>query len=180
MTAPLPPGIPRGAAVTALALLLVAPLAAAAITFVSLGTLTVSTLAPATHFVKGEGGENGKHIGHLTVSANGTRFSAGVKPRAGAEVVVKDVVRLVSDRGAPIHLTLRGSPVLNPQVTAFQWTVRDGTTPVAVLDYKTASPTATVTLPAGATYLLDLRVELAEGAGKDNAAVSFTMDLEVA
>lgn len=171
---------PGGRALLACALLvaLAAGVEAAAY-WSATSTLTTSARPPPAVFEHGANANNTRYVEGFTLSQNQTSFSGTFKGRTGAEVTVKDVVRLHSTLTAPATVTLTGSTIANAKVTQFAWTVRDGTTPVATLDHKTASPTATFTLPAGATFLLDLKDVVAKNSGKNDANVAFTVGVRV-
>lgn len=155
--------------------LLCGVVASTALSWSSASSLTVNVSTPAAEFELGTGASKARFVGSPTLSANKTGFSATLRAPAAADATVKDVLRLKSLSSSATTVTLRGAQVTNPRVEAFQWIVRDGATRVAALDYRAASPSATFTLPAGATLAMDIRIDLAEGSGKNNAAPSFTL-----
>ncbi|HWG91707.1 MAG TPA: hypothetical protein VNZ52_12735 [Candidatus Thermoplasmatota archaeon] len=145
----------------------------------SSAVVQTSVAPPVAHFEKGDGASNSRYVKQVTLSDNRTRFMVVAKPRLGAETTVKDVVRLVSDRPTDRLVTLKAAPITNGHVEAFTWTVKNGPTTVATVDSLQPSPAAAFALPAGATYKIDLKVTLAEGAGSSEAAASFSLVLEV-
>lgn len=159
--------------------LVAAGAAAAASVVVSNSTLDVGVIAPSVHFEKGASSENSRWFKHVILSANKTVVDIDAKPKVGAGTFVQDVLRVVNERPGSRSVTLSASPVQNTNVRSFSWVVKDGVTTVARLDYKTATPTATFTLPASATYRLDLEVDVVEGAGKNNAKATFDLRLGV-
>lgn len=175
--------MPPGTALPALLLAsLVAggALAAVAATYVTSSTLQVTVGPPPVHLEVGAGGQKTRYFSPpLEVSANRTIVTGTLKAPAGADATVKDVLRLVEATGNARTVTLRGQPSSSANVEVFAWTVMDGSTPVATLDLKQADPSATFTLPAGATYRTTMRIDLAEGSGRHNAPGDFTLWLVV-
>ena len=169
-----------------LALLVVAALAAGgalaavAATYVTPSTLAVSVGQPPVRLEVGAGGQNGRYFSPaLELSANRTIVTGTLKPPAGADATVKDALRVVETTGSARSVTLRGAHVGSASVEVFMWTVVDGASTVATLDLRQADPSATFTLPAGATYKATMRIDLAEGAGRHNSPGSFTLWLVV-
>lgn len=171
----------RGRAVVLAALVLtgLAASAGAAATVAAVSHLHVGVRAPPVAFEQGPGASSLRHVEGFSLSLNKTSFSLTLKPKPGAGLVVKDLARVSGASEAAREVTLRGEAVDNARVESFTWTIRNGTTVVAVLNHKAASPSATFTLPAGARYALDLGIDLAEGAGQHNARAPFGLRLEV-
>jgi hypothetical protein len=166
--------------VAALAITAMALHAEAAIRWTSTGMLEAQVLPADVHFEMGTGGAKTRYFHDFALSANETQFSGTLKAKAGADTSVRDVLAIHNDGLAPRDLTLRASRVGNAQFEVFTWTIRDGSTTVATFDYIAGSPSAAFTLAPGAFYALDLRVDLADGAGMHNAGVAFDLWLEVA
>lgn len=153
--------LPRAGAI-ALVLLLVGA-AAAAITVSSTSTLQTTVRDAPVHFSLGSGAAKERFVSNVTVTPNGTSFSASLTGRLGGDVNVKDVVRLVSASSATRTVELRGTQVDNVNVPIHTWTVRSGGATIATLDMRQNSPSATFTIAAGATYEMDLRVKVLRG-----------------
>lgn len=160
--------------------LVVAGGGAAAIAWTSQSTLLTSVRAPPVELEMGSGASKTRYFDPFALSINKTTVAGTVSGKAGADVVVKDVLRVVNRDGVSRTVTLSATQVTNSRVEAFTWTARDGSATVGVLDHRAASPRTTLTLAAGASRALDLRLDLAEGAGKNNATFTFDMRLEVA
>lgn len=160
--------------------LLGAGLGAAAIAWTSTSTLTTSATAAPVELEMGAGGLKTRYFSSLSIGANETRLSGTLLAKAGADVTVKDVVRVVNRGSASQTVTLSATQVSNSYVEVLALTVLDGATTVGVLDYEAASPSVTFTLPAGASRTLELRVDMADGAGLDNAQLSLGLTLGVA
>lgn len=176
-----PPGprIVKGAAFVAIVLAL-GTAAAAVVTYGAPSALTITATAPPVVLEVGNGGAKERHFAPaLTTSPNGTTVEGAFRARAGADVTVKDVLRVVEAAGAPQSVTLAGERVSSDKVELFTWTVRDRGTTVATLDMRSASPSASFVLPSGSTYTLDLRMDLEDGSGKDTVPASFTLRVEV-
>lgn len=154
----------------AIVLLVASGAALAGIAVTSTSTLTLGVREPPVHFSVGVGAERGRYVSDVSVTPNGTSFGATITGRLGGDATVKNVVRLVSVAGADRSVELRGTQVTNPNVPIHTWTLRSGATTIAVLDMRTASPGATFTLPAGATYDLDMRVKVLRGVAANEAS----------
>lgn len=165
--------------VAALVLVALAVSADAAVAWRTQSTITLSVGAPLAQFAQGAGATRSHFVSGFALSSNATSFSATIQGRAGGAVVVNDMVEIVSHSGASRTVTLRATQVTNAQVSTLSWTVRNGTTTVATLDARQASPSVTFALPAGATYLVDLRVTILPGAGHNNADVPLALGLSV-
>lgn len=161
-----------------LILSLVAGTALAAITWTSDSTLEVSAVSPPIQFAKGDNADNKRYFKSFTLSDNKTSFTAEVKPRGGADTTVKDVVR-ITGADSDHQITLTATQVTNSNVEDFEWRIKDGSTRVATLDYLTSEPSASFSLPANQTYTFELKMDLADGAGRDNAGITFDLQLEV-
>ncbi len=165
---------------TGTAALLLATSAYAAVSWTSTSTLTTSIIEPPVQFVKGDNADNRRYMRSFDLSTNGTAFTAEVKPRAGAEMTVRDVVRVDNSAGSSdFAIELTGTQIVNVYLERFEWNIRNGSTNVANLDYLAANPQATFTLPTGQVFTMDLVVDLADGAGRTNAGVSFDLTMEV-
>lgn len=142
-------------------------------------TVTVGVQAGPCVFQLGDGASNSRYFKHVTLSTNGTSFTAEAKVRAGGDMVVADVIRLTNSGAVSENVILRGTEVTNARVEMFTWTVKDGATTVATLNLRESGPLASFTLPAGTTYGIDVRVKLAEGSGNHNAKEPFSIWMEV-
>lgn len=176
-------GVPDRLAHVATALAAVLLLAAGAqglISWESNGTLEVRTIVPPTHFEKGDNADDNRWMKSFTLSQNKTSFDAEVKPRPGAKAYIQNVTTLNNADDESRSITLTGSQVTNSKVEQFEWEIVDGGGQhVATLDHLTADPSASFSLPAGTEYRMDLEIDLADGAGRVNAGISFTVQLEV-
>lgn len=171
---------PAGALAAVLALVAAAAGAGAAVTLRSDSTLLVGVQPPPVGFEAGPGAERARHVSGFALSPDGTSLTVTMKPKPGASMNVKDLAFVLNRDDAPRTVSFRAAQVPNASVEAFTWTVRDGNAVVAVFNQKAASPTATFTLPAGARFSVDVRVDLAEGAGRHDAAVTTGLGMEVA
>ena len=169
--------VPLGLVVLALA---TAGGGAAAIAWTSQSTLTTSVAAAPVELELGAGASKTRYFDPFALGLNKTTVTGTVSGKAGADVVVKDVLRVVNRDSVSRTVTLSATQVTNSRVEVFAWTVRDGPTSVGSLDHRAASPSVTFTLAAGASRAFDLRLDLADGAGKNNASFSFDMRLGVA
>lgn len=160
-------------------LVLIAAGVEAGTSWTSTSNLTVSARSPPAVFEHGANANSSRYVANLAISPAATSFSGSFKGRAGAEVVVTDVVRLKSTVTTDLTVTLTGSAVTSPRVIQFSWDVRNGSSSVATLDHKTASPSASFVLPAGASFVLDLHDILAKGSGKNDANVAFNVGVSV-
>lgn len=151
--------------------LLLASGAHAAITLSSIdSTIDVSVRAPPVSFLLGAGANKERYFSEISLTPNGTSFAAGITGRLGADILVKDVVRLTNSASGDRTVTLRGVQVTNVYVPIHSWTVRSGgSTTVATMDMRASDPTATFNLPQGATYELDMRVKVLRGVAANEA-----------
>lgn len=169
----------RHLAAAMLGTLLVAAMAQAAISWSSQGSLATGVAPSPVAFTAGAGASNTRYFSDFALSANQTSFTGAFKAKPGADSGVRDVVRVTNVDDATRTVTLRANQVSNAQFEAFTWTVKDGGSVVAVFDYRTTTPTSTLTMTSGKVYTLDLRVDLADGAGRHNAATTLGLWLEV-
>lgn len=156
-----------------------ATLAQAGIQWVSTGVFSLGTTAPPVELGLGAGGEKARYFSALALSANKTQLSGTLLGRAGADLVVMDVVRVTNTAASPQSVTLSATGLSNAQLEVFAWTLRDGGATVGTLAYTDASPALSFTLPAGESRTLDLRIDLADGAGAHNAALDFDLRVVV-
>lgn len=156
------------------ALLAAAVFAAAAIQWSSQSQITTSVLAPPVHFVLGSKANDDRYLSGASVSTNKTTFNTTVIGRIGADVTVKDVVRVTNEGASSQSVTLRAGQVSNVKVVAYTWTVKDGGTTVATLDMRSANPSATFDLPSG-EHKIDLRIKLAKTASSGDTTYSAPM-----
>lgn len=170
---------PKAAAAAALTVLLLTGGAEAAITVVATSGLTTSVVAPPVRFELGDAGAATRYFSPFTLSSNATSVSGVMVGRAGADLYAKDALRIVNARASPQGVTLAAAQLASAQLDVFQWLVYDGSTLVVTLDMEAASPSATFTLPASTTYRLDARLDLADGAGRNNAPTAFELQLAV-
>lgn len=153
--------------------------AAVAVTYTSASTLTTGVTAAPVELEAGAGLANTRYFDAGALTANKTTLGGTLKARAGADLVVKDVVRVANRAGSAQSVTLAADPVSNARVEVLGLTVRNGGSVVGTLDYRAASPSVSFTLPASTTYVLDLRVDLADGAGANNAQLPLALRLVV-
>lgn len=154
--------------------------ALATVTWTSTSQVGVGVVTPPVHFVAGDNADNPRYMRSFELSTNATSFTAEVKPRPGAQTAVEDIVRIDNSAHAEERsIRLTATQVTNPNIEAFEWTIMDAGSPVATLDYRVASPEASFTLPAGETFEMDLHVDLADGAGRTNAGITFDLQMEV-
>jgi hypothetical protein len=151
----------------------------AALQWAATSTITTRAQDPPVAFELGDQAGDARWFATLDLSTNATSFTAEVDARAGATMVVTDAVRLAETGGAERSVTFTGSSVSNARIEAFDWDVRNDTASQATVDHLAASPSASFTLPADTTYELDLRVDLADGAGSNNATATADLDVEV-
>lgn len=165
------------AAVGLVALAVCASQAQAALSLTATGSLATGAIAPPVSWQVGAGGSNARHFLALAASANATSVSGTLLAKAGTDVTIKDALRLVNARAASQAVTLSATQAAGAEV--FTWRVYNGSTLVGTLDLAAASPSLALTLPASATYTLDARVDLADGAGANNAPASFALSVAV-
>ncbi|HUR68809.1 MAG TPA: hypothetical protein VM370_06140 [Candidatus Thermoplasmatota archaeon] len=166
---------------TALLLLLLAtPAASAAISLVATSsTLTTSAVAPPVTLALGAAGSSARYFSSWTLSSNATSVTGTVLGRAGADWYAKGVFDIVNGRTSAQTVLLSSTQLTNAQLDVFVLYVYNGTTLVGSFDLEAASPSLTFTLPASTTYRLDMRLDLADGAGNHNAPSSLSLALRV-
>jgi hypothetical protein len=139
-----------------------------------------SVVAPPVTWELGPAGASSRWFSPLTVSANATHLTGSAKARAGADWTAYDVARLVNGRASAQSVTLSAAQLTNAQLDLFKVFVYDGSTLVGTLDLEAASPSLTFTIPASGSRRVDLRLDLADGAGANNAPASFSLSVRVA
>jgi archaellum component FlaF (FlaF/FlaG flagellin family) len=127
----------------------------------------------ALGFELGSGAANSRHFKDMRLSPDASSFTATAKMKSGADTLVKDVLRIRNPGLSARNVTLTASRDSNSYIEAMDWIVRNGTTEVARLRYKDASPSATFTLASGASYTLDFRADFADGTGRNNVNGNF-------
>lgn len=168
------------AATATLALVSVALVAEGAITWTTTaGALHVGVAPAPLRFEAGDGTTNARYVKDFALTTNETGFTATLKSRAGAELSLDDVVRIRNADDETRTVTLSAQQVDASYHSVFEWSVRDGGTLVATFDHLGANPSASFAIPPAAVYELDLRVEVKEGGGKNNARVPFGLGLGV-
>lgn len=130
------------------------------------------------YFERGPGGSNPRYFSHFAMRSDNASFSATFKGKNGADTRVAEVARLVNADASDATVNLSGGRVTNANVEWFRWSVRSASATVGELDYTSTSPWLVVTIPAGTTYAMDLRLDLKDGSGKHNALTDFTLRLE--
>lgn len=170
----------RGAWVAVVVIIAAATGVQAAISWSTTSTTTTSVTPPPVQLELGNGANKTHYFSPpLTLSANGTLVSGTLSAKAGADARVKNVLKIANRDAALQNVTLTATQVTNANVEAFTWSVYDGNTLVGILDLKSATPSLAFALPAAATYRLDLRIDIADGAGKDNSPTSFDLSERV-
>lgn len=180
MTPRLPAGPARAFPLLVALVVLTAGGGAAAIAWTAQSTLATSATSAPVELELGAGAAKTRYFAPLSLGANRTMLTGTLSGKAGADLVVKDVVRVVNRDTASHAVTLTATQVTSSRVEVFAWTVRDGATTVGVVDNRAASPSLAFTLAAGASRTLDLRLDLADGAGLNDALLSFDLRLGVA
>lgn len=170
----------RRAAAPLCVLLLAAGAGSAALVVTATSHVTTGATPPPVEWELGSGGASTRHFSSFALGANKTVVTGTVLAKAGADLLVKDVLRLANRAATAQTVTLTATQVANARVEVLAWTARDGATTLGVLDHRAASPSLTLTLPAGASRTLDLRVDLADAAGANNATHALDLQLALA
>lgn len=169
----------------ALAVLAVAGLATAAVTLSYTNTSTVTTsVAPApVQFLAGSDAGPAALSDYVTaysISTNKTFITATVKGIPEGTLAVGSFFQLRNVDDTARSVTLSTAQVTNAYVTAYTLQVYTANNTLAsTLSMTSTSPSATFTLPAGATYTARLTLTLASGAGADNVALTNAVALAV-
>lgn len=166
-------------------LLAVGGLAAAAvtITYSNQSTLTTSVTPPPIQFVAGDDSTLGDYVTAYAISTNKTYLTTTVKGVPEASLAVGSFFKLTNVDDASHGVTLSTANVTNSLVTAYTMEIYDGSNALqATLDLRaaTATPSATVTIPAGETWYVKLTLTLASTAGANNVALTNSLTLAVA
>lgn len=168
-----------------LAALVVAGIAAAAITvtYSNTSTVTTSVTPPPVQFLAGDDSGPSALSDYVTayaISANKTSFSATVKGVPEAQLIVGSFFKLENVDDAAHTVTLSTTQVSNAFVSTYTIAIYDGADDLQdTLTMTAASPSATFTIPAGDTFYATLTLTLATGAGLDNVALSNALTLTV-
>lgn len=153
--------------------------AQAAIVLTSTGSMLASATSPPVKLELGASGSSERYFSPFALSANATSATGTAIGRAGGDLYAKDALRVVNTRAAAQSVTLSSTRLSNAQLDVFQWHVYNGATLVASMDVEGAAPSMTFTLPASATYRLDMRLDLADGTTNATAPTSFELRLRV-
>lgn len=173
------PGRLARAASLALVLAALAVAVQGATTLTSESSVQVETTSPPLQFEKGDKADDKRWFKSFELSTNKTAFTAEVKPRAGSHVYIQDVAKLKSTDDEARTVTLTGTHVSNAKVERFEWEIYDGVSRVGQLDHKDADPSTSFSVPASGSFRMDLETDLADGAGRANAGITFEVQLEV-
>src|SRR5688500_9639086 len=116
--------MPRRLAPLALAAiaLLGAGVGAAAIAWTSTSTLSTSATTAPVALEMGAGGLKTRYFTPLSIGANETQLSGSLLAKAGADVTVKDVLRVVNRAGSSQTVTLSATQVSNARVEVLAFT----------------------------------------------------------
>lgn len=169
----------RGAALMLAAIIGLATGAQAGISVVSTSTLTTGVVAPPVKFELGASGSSARYFSPFTLSSNATILSGTMLGRAGADLYAKDAIRVVNSRASAQTVVLSSTQLTNAQLDVFELKLYNGATLVATMDMEGASPSLSFSLPASTTYRIDMRLDLADGAGNNSAPASFQLALRV-
>lgn len=166
-------------------LLAVGGLAAAAvtITYTSPSTLTTSVTPPPIQFAAGDDAGLGDYVTAYGISANRTYLTTTVKGVPEASLAVGSFFKLQNVDDASHGVTLSTANVTNSLVTTYTLDIYDASNALqGTLDLRaaTASPSVTVTIPAGQTWNAKLTLALATTAGANNVALTNAVTLTVA
>lgn len=167
----------------AVAIVVVASLAAAAITvtYTTSSTLTTGVTAAPIQFQAGDdAGPSvlGDFVTAYAISGNATYVTASIKGVPESTLTLGSFVKIRNVDDEAHAVTLATTQVSNAYVTGYTLALYDGSNALAgTLNLTSASPTVTVTIPAGSTYTGRLVLSLATGAGANNVALSNGMSL---
>ena len=191
MTAPSPLPRRQGSRLRLLAtrplilLLVVAGVAAAAITvtYTTSSTITTSVTPPPVQFLAGDDAGPSAltdYVSAYSISTNKTYFTATVKGVPEATLTVDSFFKLENVDDAPRAVTLSTAQVSNAFVSAYTIQLYNPSNALqGTLTLTAASPSVTVTIPAGTVYYAKLTLTLATGAGLNNVALSNTLAISV-
>lgn len=160
-----------------LAIVIVAGFAAAAIgvTYTTPIAVTAGVVPPPVQFAPGADTRSvTDHVTAFAVSPEKTYFTSTVKGVPEATLEVGSYVKILNTDDASHGVTITTDAVTgNAFVSAFTIRFYDASSTLAgTLDLDAASPSVTLTIPAGETWTGKLTLTLASGAGADNVALS--------
>lgn len=163
--------------------LLVSSLVSGAIvlTYSQTSTLTTGVTPPPIQFVAGaDTSPLTDYITAFSVSTNKTSISATVKGVPEATLTIDSIFKLTNVDNAAHTATLSTPQVSNAYVSSYIIEIYDTTpTLAATLTLTAASPSASVTIPAGETWTAKLTLQLASGAGSNNVALTNAITMSV-
>lgn len=168
-----------------LSLFAISGLAAAAITltYSNTSTLTTSVTPPPVQFVTGTDAGPSTLTDYVTayaISTNKTYITATVKGVPEASLVVGSFLKLTNVDNAAHVVTLTTTQVSNAYVSAYTIEIQNTLSATqSTLTLTAASPSASVTIPAGETWTGKLTLTLATGAGVNNVALTNALTLAV-
>ena len=157
--------------------------AAVTLTYSTPSTLTTSVTPPPIQFVAGDDSALSDYVTAYAISGNKTYLTTTVKGVPEASLAVGSFFKLTNVDDTSHGVTLSTANVTNSLVTAYTLQIYDGSNALqGTLDLRaaTATPSATVTIPAGETWYVKLTLTLATTAGANNVALSNSVTLTLA
>lgn len=170
----------------AIGLVVVAGAAAAAITYAytNTSTLSASVIPPPVQFESGvDAGPStlSSAVTAYTISGNKTYFAATVKGIPEGSLTIDSFGKIHNVDSAGHAITLSTTQVSNAFVSAYTLELLNAAdVSKGTMTLTDASPSLSVTIPAGETWHAKLTLTLATGAGADNVALSNAITLTLA
>ena len=168
-----------------LAVLVAAGLASAAIalTYTTTSTVTTGVTPVPVQFVAGD--DSGPstltdYVSAYTISTNKTYITATVNGVPEASLAVGSFTKLQNVDDASHSVTLSTTQVVNSYVAQYELAIYNSADALQdTLNMTVASPSASITIPAGETFYATLTLRLGSGAGIDNVALTNAVTLSV-
>lgn len=130
-------------------------------------------------FELGAGAANSRYFRNMELSTDRSQFTATAKLKNGAEIYVKDVLRVRNPHTASHSVQFTATQATNSYIEQMSWIVKNGGTEIGRLDYKQSNPSLSFTLASGASYTMDFWADLKDGSGDHNANGNFGLTMVV-
>lgn len=154
--------------------------AAVTVTYTNPSSLTTSVVAAPVQFEAGDDSAIGRYVTAYAISSNRTYFTSSVSGIPEGSVAVGSYVKIHNVDSASHGVTLATTQVTSAGISAYTLALLNPAAATqATLTFTDASPSATVTIPAGETWTGKLTLTLGTAAGLNNATVTRSVTMSI-
>lgn len=154
-------------------------LAALSVAYTTPSSQVLGVTAPPVIFATGADAGNSNYVNSYANSLNATRYTVTVRGVPEATTTIGELFQLKNVDTNPHTVWLNGTQLVNANILVYKIELYDGATLMGTLDFLAATPTTTMTLPAGSTYSAKVTIQLGSGAGNHNVAATQSITLAI-